>query len=171
VNWIYEIPFGRGRAIGKNWGGVLDALFGGWQIQGIGALQSGSPLEFGNIIFNGDFNAIKLSGSERTVDRWFNVDAGFERSSSKQLASNIRTFPLRLGGVRSDIQNNWDLSLIKNAKLWEGVRLQFRAEGLNALNHAQHLAPNTTPTSSSFGKVTSEWSYPRVVQFGLKILF
>jgi hypothetical protein len=171
VNWIYEIPFGRGRAIGKNWGGFLDALFGGWQIQGIGAVQSGSPLDFGNIIFNGDFDAIKLSGSERTVDRWFNVDAGFERSSSKQLASNIRTFPLRLGGVRSDIQNNWDLSLIKNAKLWEGVRLQFRAEGLNALNHAQHLAPNTTPTSSSFGAVTSEWSYPRVVQFGLKILF
>ena len=171
VNWIWEFPFGRGRSFGANWNGWIDGLFGGWQFQGIVAVQGGSPLAWGNIIFYGDVNDIKLSGDERTVDRWFNVDAGFERSSSKQLASNIRTFPLRFSGIRSDIQNNWDLSLIKNAKIREGVQLQFRAEGLNALNHPQFDIPNTTPTSSDFGRVTAEWSYPRVVQFGLKVLF
>jgi hypothetical protein len=51
------------------------------------------------------------------------------------------------------------------------VWLQVRVEGLNALNHAQFLAPTTTPTSSSFGQVTEEWSDPRVGQYGLKILF
>ncbi len=171
LNWIYELPFGRGRPFGAGSRGLVEALFGGWQFQGIIAVQSGSPLGFGNIIFNGDIKNIKLSGSERTVDRWFNVDAGFERNSARQLGSNIRTFPLRFSGIRSDIQNNWDLSLIKNAKIKEGLRLQFRAEGLNARNHPQFDVPNTTPTSSSFGKVTAEWSYPRVVQFGLKILF
>jgi hypothetical protein len=50
------------------------------------------------------------------------------------------------------------------------VTLQFRAEGINALNHPQFLAPNTTPSSSAFGQVTAEWSSPRTIQFALKIL-
>ena len=49
--------------------------------------------------------------------------------------------------------------------------LAFRAEGINALNHPQFLAPNTTPSSTAFGQVTAEWSSPRTIQFALKILF
>ena len=53
--------------------------------------------------------------------------------------------------------------------LW--VRRQFRAEAINALNHPQFTAPNTTPTSTAFGTVTGEFAWPRVIQFGLKALF
>jgi hypothetical protein len=170
-NWIYELPFGRERRFGANWSGVVDALFGGWQFQGIFSVQSGIPLGFGNAIFTGDLKNIPLPSDERTVERWFNVDAGFERDSRKQLGSNIRTFPLRFGGIRSDSQNNWDLSLIKTAQLTEGVRLQFRVETINALNHPQFWEPNTNPTSTAFGQVSREWSWPRLFQFGAKILF
>lgn len=170
-NWIYELPFGRGRSLGTSWAGVVDILLGGWQFQGIFSLQSGIPLGFGNAIFNGDLKDIPLPKTERTVERWFNVDAGFERDSRQQLASNIRSFPLRFNGIRSDIQNNWDLSLIKNARLTENVRLQFRVEAINALNHPQMWEPNTNPTSSAFGQVAREWSWPRLFQFGTKILF
>jgi hypothetical protein len=170
-NWIWELPFGRERRFGRNWSGAVNTLFGGWQFQGIFSLQSGIPLGFGNSIFTGDLEDIPLPSSERTVERWFNVDAGFERDSRKQVAANIRTLPLRFSGIRSDIQNNWDFSLIKNTELTAGVRLQFRIEAINALNHPQMWTPDTNPTSSAFGQVSREWSWPRLFQFGAKILF
>jgi len=112
-----------------------------------------------------------LSSSERSVDRWFNIDAGFERNTAKQLASNIRTLSSRFAGLRADGPNNWDISLLKNTQLTEHARLQFRVEAINALNHPQFTAPNTTPTSTAFGTVTGEFAWPRVIQFGLKVLF
>ena len=114
---------------------------------------------------------VELPRGERTVERWFNTGAGFERNSARQLGSNLRTFPTRFNGIRGDGGNNWDWSLIKNTTLREGMNLQFRAEAINAFNHPQFLAPNTTPASTAFGQVTGEWTWPRVIQFGLKLLF
>jgi hypothetical protein len=75
------------------------------------------------------------------VDRWFNIDAGFERNSAAQPGSNLKTFSTHFSGIRGDGVNNWDITIIKNTSLREGVQLQFRAEGINALNHPQFLAP------------------------------
>jgi hypothetical protein len=128
-------------------------------------------LGFGNSIFTGDLKNIPLAKDKRSVDRWFNIDAGFERNSANQLASNIRTLSSRFSGIRAHGPNNWDLSLIKNTQITEGTKLQFRVEAINALNHPQFTAPNTTPSSTAFGTVTGEFAWPRVIQFGLKILF
>jgi hypothetical protein len=43
-----------------------------------------------------------LPGGERTVERWFNLDAGFERDTKKQLQYNYRTLPFRCFGIRGD---------------------------------------------------------------------
>jgi hypothetical protein len=171
LTWLYELPFGRRKHWGNSANKALSAMISGWQVQGVHTAQSGGALGFGNAIFNGDLKAIDIPDSKRTVERWFNVDAGFERNSSRALASNVQTFSSRFNGIRADGVNNWDMSVIKNTEIKEGVRLQFRAEAINALNHAQFTAPNTTPTSSAFGTVTNEFSWPRVIQFGLKLLF
>ena len=63
------------------------------------------------------------------------------------------------------------MSLLKNTRLTERVQLQFRAEAINALNHPQFTGPNTTPGNTAFGVVTGEFAWPRVIQFGLKMLF
>ena len=42
----------------------------------------------------GNIEDIVLPKSQRTVDRWFNTEAGFERNNARQLGSNLRTFPL-----------------------------------------------------------------------------
>ena len=47
-----------------------------------------------------------LPKDQRTVSEWINVDAGFNRVSAQQLASNLRTFSTRFNGIRQDGQNN-----------------------------------------------------------------
>jgi hypothetical protein len=150
---------------------VPGAVISGWQYQGIFAIQSGQALGFGNIIFNGDLGSIALPASERTVDRWFNLDAGFERATKNQLQWNYRTFPLRLSGLRGPGANNWDMSLIKNTAIREGVKMQVRAEFLNALNQTWLADPVTDPYSSAFGSISSQRGYARRVQFGLKLIY
>ena len=167
LSGIYELPIGRG----KKWlGGTpswLNAIAGGWTIQGIYTGQSGAPIEFPNIAFYGNVHDIVLPKGERRVERWFNIDAGFERDPQRQLASNIRSFPSRLTGVRADGVNNFDLSVFKNFRLSERWSLQLRGEGMNALNHAHFAAPVSNPVNSLFGQVTNTtFSRQRVISVG-----
>jgi outer membrane receptor protein involved in Fe transport len=171
VSGLWEVPVGRGRRFGSNLPRALNFVIGNWQLDGSEVHQSGAPLSWGNIIFNGDLHSIPLAGSQTTVDRWFNVDAGFNRNSAQQLANNIRTFPLRLSGVRGDGQTIVNFSLLRNYTIIERVKAQFRAEVYNAFNHPVFDLPNTTPTSSAFGTVTQSISEPRGIQLALKIVF
>jgi hypothetical protein len=170
ATWLYELPFGRGKALAGPSNKLISGAISGWQVQGIYTRQSGAPIGFGNAIFTGNLKDIPLSSSERTPQRWFNTD-GFERNNARQLASNLRTMSSRFSGIRADGPNNWDISMIKNTQLTEAVRLQFRAEAINAMNHPQLTGPNTSPVSTAFGAVTGEFAWPRVIQFGMKILF
>ncbi len=170
ASWIYELPFGRERWLGGN-SGSLNAIIGGWQLEGIYVYQSGSPLSFGNIGFIGDVKNIPLPADQRSPDRWFNTGAGFILSTAQAPEYNLRTFPLRLAGVRGPAMNNWDLSALKNTYLGDKLKLQLRAEFLNAMNHPWFANPNTLPTSSAFGRITVEQGYMRRVQIGIKLLY
>ena len=170
VSAIWELPFGRGRAYGSKMSRPLNFIAGGWQLNSIYHWQSGTPLSFGNVILRGSLKDVPLSGDIRSVDRWFNVDL-FERATARQLQSNIRTFPLRFGNIRGDAQTKLDLSAIKMFDVTERIRLQFRAEAFNALNHVNFNAPNTTVTGSAFGTVTGQGSLSRQFQGVVKIIF
>jgi hypothetical protein len=169
---IYELPFGKGRHFGGGMTGVANLLAGGWQLASIWQWTAGEPIAFGNVLFADDINNIALSKDARTIDRWFNTDAGFEKGAARQLASNLRTFPLRLSGLRSGTYNSWDISAVKYTTIHERHQFQFRAEFLNAFNHPTAFTPpNTSPTSSAFGFVTGNNGLPRVVQLGMKYVF
>ncbi|MBI3278898.1 MAG: TonB-dependent receptor [Acidobacteria bacterium] len=170
MSGIWEVPFGKGRQFGAKLPAPVNFFAGGWQISGLVVRQGGAPLGFGNVIFNGDLHNIALPKSERTVDRWLNPDAGFNRVSTQQLSSNLRTFPLRLSGVRGDGRATWDFSAIKNFPIREQVSMQFRADVYNAWNHANLNNPNTSPVSSAFGRITGA-AEGRNWQFGLRLKF
>jgi hypothetical protein len=170
MSGIWEVPVGRGRRFGSRLPAAADFAFGGWQLGSIVVRQAGAPLGFGNAIFNGDLKNIPLPKDERTVDRWFNTAAGFNRNSQEQLASNLRAFPLRFAGIRADGRATWDFSAIKNFAVRETLTMQLRAECFNAWNHANFNAPDTNPTSSSFGRITSA-AEGRNWQFSLKLKF
>lgn len=170
LSGIYELPFGRGKAWLNSAPGWANHLAGGWSVQGIYTAQSGPPLEFSNIGFYGNIHDIVLPRGEREVEQWFNKNAGFEMDSKKQLASNVRTFPSRLTGLRAAGINNFDLSLFKNIRIAEKLTLQLRGEGQDALNHAHFAAPVTNPTNSLFGQVTNtQFSRQRVISLGARL--
>ena len=172
ISGICELPVGRGKALFGGARGLLQNLIGGWQMQGWYEGQAGQALGFGNTIFYGDLHDIPLPVSERSITRWFNVDAGFERNSGRQPGQNIRALSTRFSGVRGDGINNFDLSVFKTFRLTERWKAQFRAESYNALNHAQFANPNTTPTSTAFGAVTAEKGHgQRQMTFAVKLLF
>ncbi len=167
VSGIWEIPFAR------NMSALPKAILGGWQFSGVYTYQTGAPINWGNIIFRGDIKNIALPSDQRSPQRWFNTDAGFEKSAALQLASNIRTFPLRFSGIRAMSINNYDLALFKNTRFKERYNAQFKAEFLNAFNTPLFPAPNTGPTVAAFGQAiaATQANYPRRIQLTVKFLF
>lgn len=74
--------------------------------------------------------------------------------------------------MRASRTNNLDMGIYKNFVVRERLRAQFRFESYNAFNHARFAAPNSDPTSSSFGVVSpSQQNAPRTVQMALKVSF
>jgi hypothetical protein len=171
LSGVYELPLGRGRHFGARMPAPLQFVLGGWQLGGTGRRQSGPPLSFGNVILNGDLNDIALPKGQRSADRWINTEAGFNRISSQQLASNVVTFPLRLSGVRGDGTSQYNFSLIKNFDVTEKAVAQFRAEVYNAWNHPSFAPPNTSPANTNFGRITAVTTIPRQWQFSLRVKF
>jgi len=180
---VWELPFGKGRHFELS--GLARALFGGWSLQGIYNLQSGRPLTFGNLYYGGDPS--KLSAAWNDVDRVFDTsgfyfhdaavqtngvdDPAKQRSDPRiRLANNIRAFPSR-PGIRSQPVQFLDASLIKTVAFGDDVRLQLRFEAINAFNHPIFSNPNLDPTSSSFGKTTSQFNIPRNLQVAVKLIF
>lgn len=168
---IWEIPLGRGRRFGQAMPRLMEFFAGGWQLGAVVAMQSGPPLGFGNALFIGDIKAIPLPKGQRDVDRWFNIDAGFNRNANQQLASNYRKFPLRFSHVRGDDQRSWDFSIVKNFPIRESFKAQFRADVYNAWNQTNFNAPNTTPTNTAFGRITATAGDARNWQVALKMMF
>ncbi|PYS48539.1 MAG: hypothetical protein DMF68_12865 [Acidobacteria bacterium] len=188
LSGIWELPFGKARRWGADWNGFEDAILGGWQLQAIWQAQSGRPLDLGNLYFNGDLSKLKVKISGSTVDAAFDtsgfyftdalvqtngvVDPAKQRNDPRiRLAFNLRTFPSHLSNFRSQPLNLWDISLIKNFLFTEATRLQLRGEFLNAFNHPQFGNPNLDPTSSNFGRITSQANLPRNIQLGIKLIF
>ncbi|MFB3830205.1 MAG: carboxypeptidase regulatory-like domain-containing protein [Bryobacteraceae bacterium] len=173
VSGIFELPVGRGKPLLGQARGVLNHIVGGWSVQGWFEGQTGDALGFGNnTILYGSLKDIVLPKSQRRVERWFNIDAGFERDTAKQLVQNIATFPSRFSGIRADGINNFDLSMFKNFMIREPLRVQFRFETFNTLNHVQFASPDTTPTSTAFGTITGEKGHgQRQITLAVKVMF
>ena len=49
ANWSLEVPVGHDRKFGADMNGFLDAIVGGWSVDGVGRVQTGETLDFGNV--------------------------------------------------------------------------------------------------------------------------
>jgi hypothetical protein len=123
-------------------------------------------VEFGNVLYYGG----DLQWNPRNLARAFDTSR-FERSSLLQLDRNRRTFPQSFPAYRSDKIANIDLSLIKSVAIFENVKMQIRGEAFNFANHAIFNGPDLSPTSSTFGRITSQSNLPRTIQVALRLTF
>ncbi len=165
LSGIYELPYGRGRRFGSDISPWLDAVAGGWTVSGIHTYQTGSVLQWGNVIYQGG----DLNWNPRNIDAAFNTSA-FNTVPAQQLDRNVRTLPLDFGHLRLDAINTLNLALVKNVGLGK-ARLQVRAEAFNALDRVQFAAPIIVPTQANFGQVISQANAPRSIQFGARLLW
>jgi len=178
ASYIYDLPVGRGKAVGAHMSRKLDAVVGGWESSGIFTAKSGIPLGFnGNNIpsYGGDPRPDIVGNpndvAHRSVHEWFNT-AAFTYASY----GTFGTAPRYSSNVRAPDYVNFDTAIMKNWGLGNARRLQFRAELFNAFNHPQFYSPNTgyngcdpnsTACASSFGQITN--TFPsREVQFAGK---
>jgi len=174
---LYEIPLGRGRRFGSSVPAAIDAIVGGWQVNGIVTVQSGTPLTISASNTAGLFNPVtraNWNGQDPRLDtprtdrllQWFDTTA-FSQPAAFTFGNAGATSSL----LRTDRVRNLDLSLFKHFGRRDGMQIQARIEAFNALNRVQFGSPNTSVTSTSFGVVTSQANTPRQLQLGLKMLW
>jgi hypothetical protein len=68
-------------------------------------------------------------------------------------------FPTRVPDLRADMTNQWNANAAKNFRFFEGkhpISMQTRLDVLNVQNRSQMAAPSTDPTSTNFGRITSQ---------------
>ena len=173
----YELPFGRGRMIGKDWKGVVNVLAGGWQINSIYTLHSGFP-----ITAQGPNNSGVVTGFPRAnciasprETSGTNVGAalggGFAWLDATTVApAAAGTFgTCGVGTFRGPALHNADLSISKFFTVTEHQNLEFRAEFINFTNTPILSAPNSG-IGTTFGFIqTSQGA--RQIQFALKYSF
>jgi hypothetical protein len=188
VSYVYDLPFGKGRALLGTARGLVNGLVAGWGVNGITTIQSGFPLSLsygGNNILSSTFGAgtirpNAIAGCQKSlpgsaIDRfnsgkWFNTDC-FTAPSAFGFGDEPGYDPeLRGQGII-----NFDLAVVRNFSVRERYMIQFRAEVFNLANHTRFANPGTVMGTSTFGVITasgsSQQNQPRLIQLALRINF
>jgi Carboxypeptidase regulatory-like domain len=172
ANYVYELPFGHGKQYFSH--GIGSWILGNWQTTGIVTFQTGTPISIGaSCTFPGVSGlgcyANKLKdgnlSSGQSMNQWFDTTA-FANPAAYSFGTASRTEPdLRNPGTIS-----WDSGMSRWQPVRERMRLQFRADMYNILNHPNLGAPSTGITSSTFGQITSK-SGNRTITMALRLEF
>ena len=160
----WEIPVGKGRAIGTDMNAFLDAVVGGWQYSASTRWYSGRPL-----LWN---NSYLVSGNPKlanpTKDRWFDTSM-FAVADSFTPRSN----PWYFNGLNGPTAFFTDMTMTKNFNIANKYKLEARIEAYNAFNHVVWDLPDQVISSANFGKVTRKRNdiTGREIQLGLRFVF
>jgi hypothetical protein len=180
---VYQLPFGRGRKYGASLNGWEDAVVGGWEVNNINTAHTGTPLDviytptaaYAVSSLSNDYrgqplqrpNVFGSAASQTTLQMLNTYFAGYTFSLPPVNApfGNLGRNAFRAPGFEQ-----WDLAADKTFQIHEDIRLQFRSEFFNVLNHTNFGIPDTKTTDAAFGTIRT--TYPaRQIQFALKLLF
>jgi hypothetical protein len=186
ADFVYDLPVGRGQALGRNAGGLLNEVIGGWQVSGIETWRTGLALTAGTGIasttslaadagetFVGPRSALAPGIHVDTAD---NDQVQFFKNPQAAIAAYVPVTGLETGtrdNLRGPHFSNLDLGVIKNFPLTERYRLQFRADAYNVFNHTNFGLPNPLLPSGTFGVISglAGQEPSRVMQFALRFDF
>ncbi len=192
----YDIPFGKGRMFSVN-NRVIEAIAGGWTLGSIFRYQAGLPfkLSSGQLTVNqqdsGVIPVVSASVLQNNVGVFKTGNPYVYYLNPQVIASNGRANPNYLALPTTPGQFGdfiWlygphfvtdDLSIAKSAAIFERLRMEIRAEMVNAFNHPIFQAPTggtfginfISIASTTFGRATATTTIPRQVQFRLRLVF
>jgi hypothetical protein len=169
TSYVWQIPVGRGAKYFSSTPVVKD-IISGWSLSGITEFQVGLPVTITQTNQLGGFTSVQrpnevgdpLSGPH-TAAQWFNTSAFV--AAPALTFGNAARFPFHGPGLE-----NWDTALMRNFVLREGLKLQFRGEFFNTLNHTNFDAPNGAINTKAFGSVASAEA-PRTIELVLRLFF
>jgi hypothetical protein len=204
LTWIYELPFGKGQKWGNNAPKFLNALFGGWALQGFNSNSSGQPFSItaGSktaVYSAATFSRATIVGKTLPDDSLAPKTGVVGPAFFQDTTAFALPAPGDFGMGRNMFNGPWywdmDGALSKSFQATERIKITFRAEAFNALNHANFrklsnasvgsganaanniLSPNfgvaccqSLATSTSTAIVSNGEAY-RVAQFVLKVAF
>ncbi len=169
---VYELPWGPKRRWLQR--GLAGQVLGGWQLSALTSLHSGPVYGVSTLTNTCECSSAgplrpdilrdpALPASDRGVEHWFDL-AAFAQPARFKFGTAARSVGRAPGAAVAN------LALMKNFRLAERFRLQFRGELFNSFNHPNFGIPGTTMDSANFGSIIAA-ADARVVQAGLKMYF
>jgi hypothetical protein len=162
VTW--QIPVGRGQAVGNDWHPALDAVLGNWQLTGSGRFYSGRPVFFTtSYVVTGDPTL-----ENPTRDKWFDTS-----KFAVQDTFTPRSNPFYYEGLNGPWAPFLDMTINKAFRFGSKYRVEARLEAYNVLDHIVWDQPEVNLSSANFGKVTRKRvdSQGREIQIGVRFVF
>lgn len=175
---IYALPFGQGKKFATH--GVASAIAGGWQTNWVLARYSGSPFSV-----TAPATSLNAPGSNQMADQvkphvaiygGHNATSPYFDTTAFAPVTQVRFGTAGWDSLRGPGYVNLDMSVFRTFPIWRRVKMQFRAEALNALNHPNFGNPDSGVTDSNFGIISSTNPGSRLIaerylRFGVKFLF
>jgi hypothetical protein len=194
ANWVYDLPFGRGRHFGSSWNRLTDAVIGGWQVSGIYRWTSGFPF---TIPAGGTWNTnFELSGDTVVVGAAPKQKLTFVTNPALNLqgdpfafsvgndpsaaANNLRLPYPGESGTRNNFRGQGffgvDMGVNKNFRITERQTLRFSAYAYNLTNSVRFDPATITfngalTNPSTLGQYSGTLTKPRVMEFALRYQF
>jgi hypothetical protein len=192
VNWLAELPFGRGKLLGGGASGALNQVIGGWTVAGIWRWTSGFPFNVINCrsCWATNWN---LQGNAELVDPGVlpatsttDNAVGGQPSPFANATDAIKAFRFQYPGetgirnlLRGDGYFGIDLSISKSIETWAGQRLRIRWDIFNLTNTPRFDTGNVTmfpDISTTFGRyngtlATCDGAAGRCMQLNLRYEF
>ena len=153
---------------------LLDYAIGGWSVSFNTTMQSGFPLAIYQVNTNSSIGAgtqrpnatgispVTSGSIENRLGGYIN-SAAFSTAPQYTYGNVSRTIP-----IRGPSQAFTDVSLSKTFRLFEGVKMLFKADAFNVTNTPVFYGPNTQLGTATFGQITSQANFPRVIQLGVR---
>jgi hypothetical protein len=180
---VYLLPFGKGRKYAANMNPVIDAVLGGWEINSINTAHTGQPIDVAYAASAAnDVTGLSNDYRGQAIQRPNVSGSAVSQSRSQMLNTYFAGYTLATPPANAPFGNlgrnafrmpnfeQWDLGVNKNFRIREDIKLQFRSEFFDVLNHTNFGFPDAKTTDAAFGTIRS--TFPsRQIQFALKLLF
>ena len=181
---VWDLPVGHGQHFLRDARGVVNQIIGGWQINSIYTFMSGEPFSVrSGVLTSNGTHVSRALVTDPSIRAQLQTVSGFVGPG---VFANSTGFAIPPPGSNGSGRNiftapsywNFDIGIIKTFQITERMKLQFRTEMFNALNHPNFSTPRANISSAStVGTIVGQVRAlagepaPRQIDFSLRLEF